>query len=238
MGLAVDHIETFTIVCTSCNESFIIMKIFLVALAAIFLAGANGDTKGMNDLVDDLLSMIKPTLAEQLEPFKLPATTHGFSKDVLGISVHGEAKLYDGYLSGLSSIYRRGDVTMRKDGENDIFTGRLGLHHLKGQYRAHARFMNLGPKVTARITVNSVSVKYGIKQFPQPDKFPELVDFQIESIDGVKVKFYGLGPLGWILGGLTTAVVRVLKGVVSFALNTVVKTVISGKLKDIDFLGY
>ena len=40
----------------------------------------------MNDLVDDLLSMIKPTLAEQLEPFKLPETTHGFSKDVLGIS--------------------------------------------------------------------------------------------------------------------------------------------------------
>ena len=41
-----------------------------------------------------------------MDPLKLPVKTFGFSKTILGVKVGGEAKVYDGFINGLSTIHR------------------------------------------------------------------------------------------------------------------------------------
>ena len=41
-----------------------------------------------------------------MDPLMLPIKAFEFSKKILGIEVRGSAKVYDGFLGGLSTIHR------------------------------------------------------------------------------------------------------------------------------------
>ena len=67
----------------------------------------------------------------------------------------------------------------------------------------------------------------------KPDAHPDLFDFRIEHISGVSVKIDGLGPLGWILGGLTSFIANILKDVIADAINAPIKNVIRNELRKV-----
>ena len=60
-----------------------------------------------------------------------------------------------------------------------------------------------------------------------------MIDFKIEHISGIKVHVGGLGPLGWILGGLTTFIVNILKDVIANAVNAPIRNVIRNELRKV-----
>ena len=66
-----------------------------------------------------------------------------------------------------------------------------------------------------------------------PDAHPDLFDFKIEHISGIKVKIDGLGPLGWILGGLTSFIANILKDVIANAVNSPIRNVIRNELQKV-----
>jgi len=208
------------------------MKLFCLAVIGLLALNVNAD-KATNDFLDKILANVRPIIQKDLDPIKLPQKTHSFSKKILFVRVHGEAKVYDGFVSGLSTIHRSGEANMHQEGDSLIVNAHAGINNLRGQYRAHATFMNLGPRVGARLSISSVSVRLGAKQALKPDAHPDLFDFRIEHISGVSVKIDGLGPLGWILGGLTSFIANILKDVIADAINAPIKNVIRNELRKV-----
>merc|ERR1712142_1319249 len=204
---------------------------FVVIFAAVALV-ANAD-KATNDFLDQLLDNARPTIAKELDPIKLPEKRHRFSKKIIFVTVHGEASVYNGYIHGLTNLHRSGEASMTTEGDCLVVRAHAGINNLKGQYSAKATFMNLGPHLSASLSISSVSVRLGIKQALKPDAHPELIDFKIEHISGIKVHVGGLGPLGWILGGLTTFIVNILKDVIANAVDAPIRNVIRNELRKV-----
>jgi len=129
--------------------------------------------------------------------------------------------------------FQSGEASMKQEGDSLVVRAHAGINNLRGQYSAKATFMNLGPNFTAYLSISSVSVRLGAKQALRPDAHPDLFDFKIEQISGIHVKINGLGPLGWILGGLTSFIANILKDVIANAVNTPIKNVIRNELKKV-----
>ena len=64
--------------------------------------------------------------------------TKGFEKSVLGIKVHGEAKIYDGFLAGIQTIHRTGDAEMTQspDMTQLKISAHMGMSNMHGHYRS------------------------------------------------------------------------------------------------------
>jgi len=185
-----------------------------------------------NAFLDNILTNARPTIDKDLDPVDLPNGEAGFSKSILGINVHGQAKVFDGYLAGLRTIHRSGDAEMVNTADGAIIiNAKLGLSNLQGHYRALAKFMNLGPETGVTIGVSSVSVRISVKQSFVPGAHPELLDFAIESVGDVLVKLdTGLGPLDFILGGIINLVNNLVKDLIVKIVNEPLKNVIAEQL--------
>jgi len=205
------------------------MFLFICAICATV---ANADP-ATNQFLDKLLGNVRPIIERELEPIRLPEKRHRFSKKILFVRVFGEASVWNGYVSGLKNIHRSGEANMQQEGDKLVVRAHAGINNLRGQYSAKATFMNLGPNFTAYLGISSVSVRLGVKQAFSPDAHPELFDFKIEHISGIKVKIDGLGPLGWILGGLTTFIANILKDVIANAVNSPIRNVIRNELQKV-----
>jgi len=201
------------------------MKISFVVFVALLAATAHGD-KATNDFLDKILNDARPVIERELDPIDLPVERATFSKKILFVTVHGEAKVYNGRIYGLKNIHRSGDADVKYDNNKLVISAHAGINNLRGTYSAHASFMNLGPTVTAHLGISSVSVRLGARQDIKPDAHPDLYDFKIEHISGISVKISGLGPLGWILGTLTGFIANILKNVIADAVNTPIKNVL------------
>ena len=58
-----------------------------------------------DDFIDKLLENLRPVIIENnLDPAELPDGEVGFSQDIGFITLHGSARVYDGFFSGLSTI--------------------------------------------------------------------------------------------------------------------------------------
>merc|ERR1712228_54831 len=208
------------------------MKLAFLTSFAVLVVCAYGDP-ATNQFLDKLLDNVRPAIEKDLEPIRLPEKRHRFSKKIIFVTVHGEASVWNGYVHGLKNIHRSGEASMRQEGDSLIVNAHAGINNLKGQYSAKATFMNLGPNFTAYLGISSVSVRLGVKQALRPDAHPDLFDFKIEHISGISVRINGLGPLGWILGGLTSFIANILKGVIANAINAPIKNVIRKELKNV-----
>jgi len=194
-----------------------------------------------NAFLDQILSNARSTIEKELDPVDLPNGGASFSKRILGIPVHGEAKVTEGWLAGLRTLHRAGDAEMMNAPDGSIIVNAaLGLNTLQGHYRASAKFMNIGPETGVTITVSYVSVMLRVKQTFQPGAHPELLDFAISRIDRIDVKFdSGFGPLDFILGTVINLINNLVKDLIVKIVNEPLKKLIGQKLSEITIpIGY
>lgn len=188
-----------------------------------------------NAFLDNMLVNARPTIEAELDPVELPSGEVGFSKKIIFVTVHGQAKIYDGYLAGLKTIHRTGDAEMSNTADGQIVVNaHLGLSNLVGHYRVSAKFMNLGPVSGVTVLISSLSVRVGVKQSFVPGSHPALLDFALENVGEIKCKFdTGFGPLDWILGLVNNFVIGLAKDAILKVVNEPLRAVIADQLNKI-----
>merc|ERR1712133_246982 len=146
-----------------------------------------------DDYIDKILSNLRDVIINNgLDPSTLPDQTAEFSKHVLGIEVHGSAKLYNGKFWGLSTIARTGDTSFNVDGTKVRLTAHVGVNRPSAHYDARAEFMGI-----------SMDILDGAGL--------QLTNFAISHVGRITVDVSGLGPLNWILETLVSFVDTFLK---------------------------
>merc|ERR1712126_751254 len=171
----------------SCRRSFIFFlvvakihrlelkmnSVAFVLLLATGLTAVNADIVDVhdgnaNEYADEILKNLRVRIVNKgLDPLILPVKSFEFSKKILLVEVRGSAKVYDGYLKGLSSLHRTGLASMSTNETHVKVRATIGVNDLVGSYKAAAKFMNFGPQFTISIGMESVGVIRSRPAYPK-----------------------------------------------------------------------
>merc|ERR1712002_1072880 len=185
-----------------------------------------------NDYADEILKNLRVRILNKgLDPLILPIKSFEFSKKVLLVEIRGSAKVYDGYLKGLSSIHRTGLASMQSNGTHNTIRATVGVNDLVGNYKASAKFMNIGPSFGVNIDMQSVGITFEVVQAIEKGSRPTLLSFGVVDLGEITTTIDGdLHLLNFILNKFNNFVINLVKDVVVTALQIPLKKLVQNIL--------
>jgi len=199
-------------------------------------APAEPKEDSLNNYMDLVIENLNILILENgYDPVPLPNATTGFSDTVLWVEWHGEAALYDGWLRGLSTIYRSANAEFIRNDQGTIVgisTG-LGIQQLQGHYKCLATFMDLGPHATVELEIDGVSIFFAADLDQNACRF-ELPTLEVTNIGHISVDIHGLGPLNWIFEIVVDLVLNVVKSFITSTIEDAVSGLLNDALEDVD----
>jgi len=189
-----------------------------------------------NDYADEILKNLRVAIKNTgLDPLMLPIRSFEFSKKVLGMELRGSAKVYDGFLKGLSSIHRTGLASTTKMDNGTRIRATVGVNDLTGNYKASAKFMNVGPSFGVNIAMQAVGFTFEIEKPLEKGARPTLHNFAIVDLGEIKTEIKGnLNILNFILNKFNNFVINIIKDVVALALGPPMKVILQEILNTVD----
>merc|ERR1711911_286298 len=242
----------------SCRRSFIFflvvakfhrleLKMNSVAFVLLLATGLTAVSAGINDIVnvhdgnaneyaDEILKNLRVRIVNKgLDPLILPVKSFEFSKKILLVEVRGSAKVYDGYLKGLSSLHRTGLASMSTNETHVKVRATIGVNDLVGSYKAAAKFMNFGPSFGINLNVESAGITFEVVQATQPGSRPVLLSFAVVDLGEIKaVVDSDLHILDFFVNKFNNFVINLVKDVVATALEIPLKKLVQNVLDTAD----
>jgi len=162
-------------------------------------AGIIPTTLQPNEYMDNLLENAQITMKERgLDNIDLPEQTQGIT-------------LYDGRMTGLENLSRSGDVVIEAENDHFLLSFALEVNNIRVNY--WWKEMKLKGTVTAVIQQVRIEMKIKLMTDRNNSAPPELLVFNVEKIEGIKVTVRGLGPLNWVIKKILKELLkRKLKG--------------------------
>jgi len=145
-----------------------------------------------------------------LDPHILPPKSHSFEKTTLFVRWHGSFKLYDGYVKGLSTIYRTNDASAQFVNDSLELVVNLGFDELEGGSSWSINFMNLEKTGGLHFQVDSVNLRL-ILVLSNATQPPEVTELSIDSLGQLTTDIDGLGSFDFLLEFLTNSFVNIFK---------------------------
>merc|ERR1712198_323108 len=222
-------------------------KMNSLALVLLLATGLSAVSAGIEDIVDvhngnanefadSILKNLRVRiLKDGLDPLILPVKSFEFSKKVLLVEIRGSAKVYDGYLKGLSTIHRTGLASMHQNDTHVTVRATIGVNDLAGSYKASAKFMNIGPSFGVKVFMESVGITFEVVQAITKGSKPTLLSFGIVDLGKITTELDGdLNILDFILNKLNNFVINLVKDVVVTALEIPLKKLVQEILNNND----
>lgn len=204
--------------------------VILLCLAATALAkNESTPEQHANEVFDQLLESVSQS--EALDPFHLPDLVSGFDRTIL-LRWHGETRIYNATLTGLSTVRRTGDCRFQMDEKGIDVMADVGVGALNLDSKAHVKFMGRGPTVDLHIHIGYVRI---LLEALQVDGVLQLRQFKVQELQGFNLKMKGLGPLSSMFNFFARYFTKIFKGVVRSRVEKVLSRQIQKKLRDIKF---
>ncbi|PRD31993.1 UNVERIFIED_CONTAM: Zan [Trichonephila clavipes] len=184
------------------------VKQFLVEGIPCFLDDDDENVVRGNKFIDDLLHDMLEENGHEYDPYRLEDSVVGFSKKVAFVNVSGEAKLHNGYITGLNSLHRPEHCTVEDEDGKLLVKADLGAGVLDFYYDGTVKFMNFGPTITLHAELAYLEIHMEFTVDSKTGRDGELKKFVIDDMKGMKMSITGLGPMNWaanyIIGGVTS----------------------------------
>ncbi|GFY56513.1 hypothetical protein TNIN_436631 [Trichonephila inaurata madagascariensis] len=176
--------------------------------AACFLDEDDENVVRGNKFIDDLLHDMLEENGHEYDPYRLEDSVVGFSKKVAFVNVSGEAKLHNGYITGLKSLHRPDHCTVEDEDGKLLVKADLGAGVLDFYYDGTVKFMSFGPTITLHAELAYLEIHMEFTVDSKTGRDGELKKFVIDDMKGMKMSITGLGPMNWaanyIIGGVTS----------------------------------
>merc|ERR1712002_321311 len=117
-------------------------KMNWLAFVLLLATGLTTVSAGINDIVDVHDGNANDYADEILKNLRVRILNNGLDPLILLVEVRASAKVYDGYLKGLSSLHRTGLASMSTNETHVKVRATIGVNDLVGSYKASAKFMN------------------------------------------------------------------------------------------------
>ncbi|CAG2161623.1 unnamed protein product [Oppiella nova] len=181
--------------------------------------------KKSSNVFDSILdSGIRAINESGLDPMPMPAFKDKFNYNLMVFNLNGEIKVFDGYLSGLTSLVRTGDIIATYSNNEVVFEASMGFTNLTGGYNWTTNLMGGGPSGSSSLTISGISCYLRLKQSLRKGAKPRISSFRIEKIKHLWIDVNGLGSWDFIL--------EIIMNLVSNAFKLSLANAISGPVTD------
>merc|ERR1712029_313854 len=234
----------FLVVAKSCRLE---PKMNSVAFVLLLATGLTAVSAGVNDIVDvhsgnaneyadEILKNLRVRILNKgLDPLILPVKSFEFSKKILLVEIRASAKVYDGYLKGLSTLHRTGLASMSTNETHVKVRATIGVNDLVGSYKASAKVLNFGPSFNLLLGVESVGISFEVVQPIQKGSRPTLLSFGVVDLGHINAVVDGdLNLLDWVINKVNNFVINLVKDVVVVALEIPLKKLVQNVLDTAD----
>ncbi|XP_013775127.1 uncharacterized protein LOC106459993 [Limulus polyphemus] len=189
---------------------------------------------GSTTIFDDTLRRVSMHLKQNnMDPFSLPDHKEVFQKKLLFFLLHGEARIFNGILSGLSTLHRTGDVLITYENNAVIVEVNIGFSNLTGDYNWSAKLMGIGPNGHASLSIRSISVYLRVRQELQTGSKPVIKAFKIANIRHLWVDVQGLGTMDLVLQIIVNLITNSLKMTIADAITGPVQKAVQQELNSL-----
>ncbi|KAK8772564.1 hypothetical protein V5799_024194 [Amblyomma americanum] len=202
---------------------------WLLCLVATALASQNQSVaeQHANEVFDQILESVSQS--ERLDPLQLPEQVAGFDRTFL-VRFHGETRLYNTTLTGLSTVRRTGNCRFQMDDKGLDVLADVGVGALDLDSKAHVKFMGRGPTVDLHVHIDYVRV---LLEALQVDGVVQLRQFKVQELLGFALKINGLGPLSYMFNFFSTYFTMLFKGIVRSRVEKVLSAQIEKKIREL-----
>ncbi|KAG8198360.1 hypothetical protein JTE90_021608 [Oedothorax gibbosus] len=165
-----------------------------------------------NNYIDSLLRDMLEERGHEYDPYILEDSRIAFSKKVVFINVSGEAKLHNGYITGMKTLHRPENCIVEDQNDRLLVKADLGAGILNTHYDGTVKFMNFGPTITVLGDIAYLEVHMEFTVDSYTGRNGKLHEFYIEDMKGMEIRITGLGPLNWALNYMISGVTSLFKG--------------------------
>jgi len=159
-----------------------------------------------------------------MDPATLPSLT-------LDLDNNAQLEVYNGELTGLSSLHRTGTATMDRVADWAFLYANIGVKEIKAHYTGSLEVGNTGPVVEIDASIAEIAVYLVARADVYEWKF-DFDQFEITEFGHIDVTVDGLGLFDYMLGPITEAVANSLHDTIVNLLETTVKEAIQQALNE------
>ncbi|XP_046476192.1 uncharacterized protein [Neodiprion pinetum] len=182
----------------------------------------------LNDYVDEVVANVQAFVSESsLEPLSIPNVTESFSVKPLLITYSGRLSLYDGEMTGLSSVKRYGDINLGYDGETLSFDANMGVDVATVAYTYYAKLLgSLKESGTAKVTARKIDTTVGFSANLKNYTFA-LDTVAINSIGRTTARLSGNVLTDWMANAVINIVIAAVKSTAITQVNSEINSVLT-----------
>jgi hypothetical protein len=168
-----------------------------------------------------------------LDPLPLPDHSEMVTRQLVFFTFHGEIHMENGYLEGLSTLRRTGDVTISYTDNVIEIEASLGFSKLEGGYTWRANLMGIKRKGGVHFRIKGLDIAVHVHQPNRYNSIPELKSFEIRDIGQVSLDVDGLGSLDFIVEFLGNFITNVFKKQLTEVLQNEIRDIIQENLREV-----
>ncbi|XP_024084821.1 uncharacterized protein LOC112127710 [Cimex lectularius] len=204
----------------------------------LFVYSVSCDQVVINDAVDQLLESARVLVkAKGRDKIKLPSIDKTFEKVVFKtVKIKGEFHASGGVFEDTTSLVRKGDVTMKTEGNKLTLGASLGFNRINVDY-SHYSFKLLAlhseGSIHASCAKNAATVVLSIVH-SGPNCTVELQRAQIDSLGSFDVKMTGPGDINKLGTVLFTWVLNQFDQLITTVINLQLEQTLSEALRKVD----
>lgn len=171
----------------------------------------------------------------EYDPYKLEDSSVGFAKKIMFVNVTGEAKLFNGYIIGMSTLHRPDHCVVREQDDKLFVKADLGAGIIKCHYDGTVKFMNWGPTISLYGEIKYLETHMEFSVDAKTGRDGILHEFKIDDMKGMKVEISGLGPLNWAANYLIGSTASLFKGFIRKMAESQIRNHLSERLPKYQF---
>ncbi|GIY34241.1 uncharacterized protein CDAR_33111 [Caerostris darwini] len=185
--------------------------------------------------IDDLLDEMIEQNGHEYDPYILEDSVIGFSKKIVFVNVSGEAKLHNGYITGLKSLHRPEHCSVEEEDGELLVKADLGAGVLNFHYDGTVKFMNFGPTITVHGELHYLETHMEFTVDAKTGRNGELKKFVIDDMKGMKITVTGLGPMNWAMNYIISGVTTIFQGFIRNFMQKKIRSHIAERLPNYQF---
>ncbi|CAL1293756.1 unnamed protein product [Larinioides sclopetarius] len=190
----------------------------------------------VNDYIDEFIQQATNGSGGFIDPLPLEELKKGFEREIGFVRVTGEAKLYNGKIFGLSTMKRKGNATVLDLDDMLIISTDLTFKKLNATYKGRLLLNDAGPTITLKAKVGRSQVSMIIIAPVEGGK-SEMMSFNINKLQDVRISITGLGPMGWGASIVSTLALNALEKPVAKAASLKVMEHFMKEIEKVPFPG-
>lgn len=168
--------------------------------------------------------------SNDLDPFNLANHESSFEKTVFTISFSGSVGLYDGYVIGLSTLHRSGDILASFSNNSLQLSALLGFDSLEGGYIWRAVFMGVEKSGGVHFRIESVQLLVEVTLVNELGASPTIGRLEITDIQQIGIDVDGLSSFDFVLEFITNFITNVFKSQLSAAVDGPIRDLVQENL--------